>query len=129
MGRYLGELIDAHMNAKKLSAREVARNSGGLVSYTTISNARSGDPIKKFENRTLLALATALGLPPQDVLDAYEKDAAEMRPSVPRALLAEAELLSAAGRKALRAHLEFLLETERQAARRATKRGRPKQDS
>lgn len=123
MGKRLGKLVDDRLRELGMSARDVSRHSGGLVSHTTVSAARKGLPGKTFEKRTLHALASALTIPPQDLFNAYDEDMKEVKPRS-WVLPAEADTLSSAGRKALLAHLEWLLEQERQVARRQVKRGR-----
>lgn len=55
MGKRLGKLVYERMQELNLSAREVSRNSGDLVSHTTVSAAARGLPNKTFEVRTLHA--------------------------------------------------------------------------
>lgn len=128
MGKRLARLVDARMRELKLSTRDVERKSGGLVSRTSVGDARNGKN-KTFELGTLNAIASGLELSPTELVQAYKQDLADVTRVQAFALPEEAKMLSAAGRRALLAHLEWLLEQERQNTRTRPKRGRPVKDS
>lgn len=122
MGRHLARVVKDRLEEKyDGSAREASRRSKGLLSHQTITAMQNGDPEKSFTIQSLRLAATALELPAQQILDAYDADVQERNEGL--RLPAELNALTASGRKALIEHGRFLLELERKR-RRPDGRGR-----
>lgn len=113
----LGELISEAMDAQGLSVRQVEAKAGGLIKFTTVNKIRRGE-IAFPGDAMLAALAGALGIPLEKLRAARADDAVlDGRLTLP----ARASDLSPAGKKALLAHLDFLLEQEKDRKRKPTR--------
>lgn len=64
--RELSEYVRGVMKEKRLSFREVARNSGGRISYTAVNNIVN-EKHANILSETLSALAVGLGVPEDEV--------------------------------------------------------------
>jgi hypothetical protein len=125
MGKQLGKLVRDRLDELNLSARSAAEKTGGLISHVTLQDAANGTQ-RKMGTKTLTALAAAVQLPVKKVQDAHDADLQEYL-NQPLILPAKAAALSDAGRQALVAHMEWLLEQERRMDTPARPRGpRPK---
>ncbi len=120
MGKQLGKLVRGRLEELDLSARQASeKTTGRKISHATITDAANGME-RRFSELTINALAHAIRLDPDVVRAAHDADIdeADHRPLI---LPARSGALSKAGREALLAHMEWLLEAERKLASGAFK--------